>query len=374
MKRVLALAAAILVLSGCVPHTELDDIAISEIMGIDRDGGGYTLTLQYFNTDASGGVTAVDSSSPNAVTVTGSGSTPEAALEALAFMSGRNVMLGALEVIVLGSDTGVSVTDRLSTAASHYSGNPRCFVAFADGKASDVLNVKFTEGNASVDKLEGMMQNAESLGLNCTMRLYEAMEMLSEPTESLAVPMMKVYQAGSDYTEDGSNITLTGGALCTGDRFVDKLTGKEMSGVQLLNHRNGTCEMVFAVGGKDARVMLYGIRTEVTPRLTDDGSLDLQFAVTADCKFVGTSISDPYKAKERIRELCEREMDERITAALTKALNGYGADIFSLSYKIRSQSPEMWRTIAADYRQFLKDAHISADCTVSIERFGIVHG
>ena len=31
MKRVLALTAAILMLSGCVPHTELDDIAISEI-------------------------------------------------------------------------------------------------------------------------------------------------------------------------------------------------------------------------------------------------------------------------------------------------------------------------------------------------------
>ena len=373
MKRLCALIAAIMVLSGCVPHAELDKIAISEIMGVDRDSSGYTLTLQYFNTDASGGVTAVDSSAPNAVTVTGSGPTPEAALESLAFTSGRNIMLGALEIIVFGSGEDVSVTDRLSIAASHYSGNPRCYVAFADGKAADVLNVKFTEGNASVDKLEGMMQNAEELGLNCTMRLYEAMEMLSEPTRSLVVPLMKVYQANSDYTEDGSNITLTGGALCTDDKFADKLTEAEMSGVQLLNHRNGTCEMTFSINGEDARVILYGISSELTPALTEDG-LDLHFTVTADCKYVGTSISDPYKAKDKLRELCEHEMSARITSALTKALTMHGADIFSLGYKIRSHSPEMWRSIADNYREALKGARITVDCAVSIERFGVVHG
>ena len=371
--RIAFLAATVLTLSGCVPHTELDKLAIAEMVGIDRDADGCTVTLQYFNTDASGGVTAVDSSSPNAVTAKGRGKTVEAALEAVSYTSGKEVMLGAAEMIVFGSGAADRLHDRLSFAASHYTGNPRCYVTFTDGNAADILNVKFTEGNASVDKLEGMMKNAEALGLCRTLRLYEAMEMLSEPTESLVMPMMTLYEANSDYTENGKSITFTGGALCTGGRFADKLTVSEMSGVHLLTTRGGTCEMTFAIGSEDARVMLYGISAKVTPGLSE-GTLTLRFDLSADCKYVGTSLTDPYRSRDKLRELCEQEMTARATSALSKALTTYGADIFGLSYKIRAHSPALWQQIEGEYRDKLKAADIEVQTRVSIERFGTVHG
>ena len=55
MKRIIPLITALLMTCGCVPHTELDKLGIAEAVGIDYADGEYTVTVQYFNTDASGG-------------------------------------------------------------------------------------------------------------------------------------------------------------------------------------------------------------------------------------------------------------------------------------------------------------------------------
>ena len=116
MKRLIPLIISALLFCGCVPHTELDKLAIAEAIGIDYENGEYTVTVQYFNTDASGGVTAVDSSAPNAVTAECGGKTIESALEGLSYKTGKEIMLGAVGVIVFGRNAVFAVSPRRITA------------------------------------------------------------------------------------------------------------------------------------------------------------------------------------------------------------------------------------------------------------------
>ena len=89
---------------------------------------------------------------------------------------------------------------------------------------------------------------------------------------------------------------------------------------------------------------------------------------------MGTSLTDPYRSRDKLRELCEREMTARTEAALSKALTTHGADIFGLAYKLRAHSPALWQQIEGEYRDKLKAADIEVQTRVSIERFGTVHG
>ena len=152
MRKLAALiTAAVLIFSGCSHTNGLEILGIAEMIGIDRDESGYTVSVQYFNTNTSGGVTAVDSTSSNAVSAEGKGRTIESALEALSYSTGKKTIFGSASVIVFGKDALASLKDALSLAASNHSGNLRAFITAADEKASDIINVKFKEGNASVE-------------------------------------------------------------------------------------------------------------------------------------------------------------------------------------------------------------------------------
>ncbi|MBP5604986.1 MAG: hypothetical protein J6X60_05525 [Ruminiclostridium sp.] len=152
-KLALLITAAALILSGCSKTSGIEVLGIAEIIGIDRSESGFTVSVQYFNTNTSGGVTAVDSTSSNAVSAEGKGKTLESAFEALSYSTGKKIIFGSASVIVFGKDALASLKDALGLASSHYSGNLRAFITAADEKAADIVSVKFKEGNASVEKL-----------------------------------------------------------------------------------------------------------------------------------------------------------------------------------------------------------------------------
>ena len=376
MKRLIPLIMAALLLCGCVPHTELDKLAIAEAVGIDYENGEYTVTLQYFNTDASGGVTAVDSSAPNAVTAECGGKTIESALEGLSYKTGKEIMLGAVGVIVFGRDAVFALQDSLGFTASHYSGNFCSYITAADGKASDILAVKFKEGNASVEKIEAILRNAEKLGLTRPVKMSEAAEMLSCPTASVVLPQFTAYSGNAEMTEDGKSLILSGGALCTGDAYAGAFGSTEMCGLAMLSpgaDSGRSCEMPLVVGDSETTVMLYRIKRDIVPSLSD-GKLHLDVKIGADCKYVSTNLDDPYARRETVEKLCEQETVRRVSAALEKALHGYGADAFGLGYVIRAYSPALWDGISGRYRDVLKSCTFSISSSVTMERFGITRG
>ncbi len=372
MKRLIALTAAVLLLAGCVPHAELDRIGIAEAVGVDCNDGVYTVTVQFFNTDSSGGVTAIDSSAPNATVARGTGKTVEEALRELSYTSGNSILFGSAAVIVFGEGVLSSLGDSLALAASHYSGNLRAYICAARGSASDIMDVKFSEGNASVEKLEELLENAQQLGLCRPVRMYEAMEKLCGPTGSVALPLLTVTDSGTDTTEDGKGVKIAGGALCTGGKYAGELSVREMSGAHILDPTSErACELVLPYRGYDTRVMLYGIGAEITPSVSGDKP-ELDVSVSADGKIVSTAIPSPYEAREELERLCERELSERAEALLTKTMTGHGADVTGLAYVIRSVSPGLWETVEQDFRAYLREAEIRVNAQVRMERFGIL--
>ena len=370
---IIPLLAVTAALSGCRSHAELNEIAIAEAVGIDRDGNGCTVTLQYFNTDTTGGTTAIDSSKPNAVTVTGKGETIESALEAVSYSSGRNILLGSAGLIVFGRDAAGDLGDSLSFAMSHYTGNPRAFIAISETSAADILNVKFSEGNASVEKLECMLRNAEDLGLSCQTVLHEAAEMLAAPGKSTVLPLLEMSQSGSELTEEGNTVLLTGGAVCTPEGVAAELSPEDMSGLCLLMNDGAKCDMTVICRGKNVRVMLYGTKTRITPHFADN-RLRFGVNVSADCKIVTSQLPDPFSERAAVERLVGSEVCRRVRSMLAKSVTAAGADPAGLCYKIRAHSPQVWENISEDLSGYLENTVFDVTSDIKMERYGVMHG
>ena len=373
MKKFFVLIAAVMMLSGCIPHIELDRLAIAEAVGVDFENGLFTLTVQYFNTESSGGVTAVDSTAPNATVAEGKGKTIESALEVLSYKTGRSITIGAASVMVFGENALFSLEDALRLAASHYSGNLRADIAAARGKASDVMNVRFKEGNASVEKLEDMLRNAEELGLTRRIKMFEVSEKLCGETKSVVLPLVQAY-SGSELTEDGSGVIIAGGAFCTDGKFAGELSVREMSGLAMLDpapESMGNCEMPLLYMGGDTRVMLYNVKPHIVPRY-DGGKLVFDINITADSKIVSTSIDDPYRHQEGLERVCADEVTARVSELIARTVTGKGADVAGLGYVIRSHFPEIRNDTADEYRNVVRTAEYNVTADVRMERYGVV--
>ena len=362
---------AVSCLSGCIPHTELDKQAIVEAIGIDYENGEYTATLQYFGMEESGGTTLVDNTKPNVITVSGKGATPSDAVEEASSRCGKPPMMGIAGVLVVGKSAAEKGLEGLmGFALSHYESNMKMLIAVAEDKAEDVMKLKFKEGTASVDKLEAMLNNQAFLGLGYSPKFYRIMDKLRQPTESAALPLLRVVDNNSDFTKDGKTAEIAGGALFREGKYIGRLSVKDMSGLQFLMDRCDTAQLTVQLEDGDVTVVLYEVKTEINP-VYEEGKLKIGVKVTADGKYISSTLSDPIGAKERIEQLCEESIVKRISGAIEKAYVQGGADPADLKYSISSKEYFSWLRIEENYSEQLKNAEYSVSADVNITRFGV---
>lgn len=369
----LAAIGAVLNLCGCMTHTELDKEAIIEAVGIDYENGEYKVTAQYFNTDSEGGSTMVNNTEPNVIVVAGKGKTVSDALEDASYRSGKAFMLGITGVCVIGKEAAKQdIKPLLSFATSNYQSNPKMYVTVAEKKAEEVINVKFKEGSASVDKLENILKNADKLGLCKPLRLFEIMKKLSQPTKSLVLPLFKVIDDEGGFTEDDKNVCIDGGALIHNGKYETSISIKEMSGVQFLSGEAKTAQLTVTDNDEDVTVVLYNVKADIEPTYKK-GKLSFVIRLTADGKYANSNLSDPEEKSNRVARLCEKAVIERVNLAVEKTLKSRGADAFGLKHAITSKEYYSWLKIEENYGELLKNGTYDVECKVTIRRFSAAH-
>ena len=92
IKKIILCLISVSLLSGCLPHTELDEQAIVEAIGIDYTDGEYEVTVQYFNMEGTGGNSPIDSTKANVVNITGKGESVSSALSSASVKCGKSFM------------------------------------------------------------------------------------------------------------------------------------------------------------------------------------------------------------------------------------------------------------------------------------------
>ena len=342
-------------LSSCTRHTELDKTAIAEAVGIDKDGSGYTVTVQYFNMDKSGGAAIVDETEPNVITVSGSGASVESALDAVSFICGKRISVGNTGVIVIGRDALYGdLGEILSFMSDDPVGNQRSMVTAAENRASDIMEIKFSEGNSSVDKLKGIINNAERLGICPVLRLYELNEKLCQPTHSAALPLLGAREDMGDMTNDKKSAVICGGMLYSEGKEPSYLSVEEMSGVTLLSAKRNIESVTFTENGRASGAELFGLRCGIKPKFAE-GKLILDINISAYCGMTDSG--------DDTRQKCSALLASRVSGAL-EASAAKGCDICDLKYGIL-RDPSIWRMIEEDYPAYLSDMTVNVSCELT---------
>lgn len=372
--KALILCLSVTFLSGCIPHTELDEQAIVESIGIDYENDKYTVTVHYFNMEGAGGNAPIDPTKANVIKIDGKGDSVSTALESASIKCGRSFMYGITSLIILGRDAlGEDVLKTLSFAESYYQSNPSVLIAAADKKASDILDVKFKEGITSVERLEMVLKNAEYYGLGENVRILEFLSEQRRISAATVLPLLAVVNTGSDASDDGKSIELKGGALIKERKYTGELSLSDMSGLQILGAKPMNTVISVEAENEKVSITVYDIDCKIKHTIEDDG-LKFRIDIRANGKFTDSQLSKRDNASgEAIEKICGEILKKRIADALNNSVIKYGCDPCDLKYVISSSDYIEWAGIEREFEKLLTEAEFDINYDIDIDRFGIAH-
>ena len=372
-KLLLLCVISVMLLSGCLPHTELDEQAIVEAIGIDYSDGEYEVTVQYFNMEGTGGSSPIDSTKANVVNISGKGESVSTALSSASVKCGKSFMYGITGVVVIGREAlGQDILKTLSFAESYYQSNTSVLVAAADEKASDVLGVKFKDGIISVEHLKMLLKNSQYYGLGKNINIITLLREQRRECAGTILPVLSVSEDG-ETTDDGKTVQLTGGILLSDKYYKSDVSLEEMSGIQLLGEKPQNTLVSVNPDNERVGITLYNINSDIKHSFSE-GKLRFMINIRADGKYTDSQlINKDLTFSSEIESMCAETLNNRIMDALSVTATEAGCDPCGLKYVISSADYTRWLRISENFSDFLKEAefHISTD--IDIDRFGIIH-
>lgn len=227
MKKLVLLLASCLLLTGCIPATELQERAIIQAVGIDYFEGEYTLTFQVFIPESSG-QQGLDVSKANNKIIESKGASISEAVRNATIEHGKKMFLGSNNLIVVGKYTAESGLNHvLNFFNSNHEANPKSIVVVSETTASDVVAVQTTQGIVPAHATEMIVKRAYKTGGSTKSRLFDLTKAFNTYGDSGCISYVR--KGKNFYGAD--EITLVGSAVFIDDQMISSINPHETRGV-----------------------------------------------------------------------------------------------------------------------------------------------
>ena len=367
--KLMAVILAAIFLGGCIPHTELDERAIVLAIGIDYEEGEYNVTFQYYNPTGLGGPSPVDNSQPNVLTASGKGLDVYEALEDASFKCGRELLLGVAQLILIGEEAAKhSVTEVMDFCRICFQSHPYMLAAVAEGNAEDYMQVKFSEGIASTNKLKLLLQNAERYGMAALPSALDLFISLETEQKSACLPRLKLNEDGkSDASEDGKSVEISGGVLIKDGKAQANEDLETMKGLQLLGGKISETTLTYEWEGEAVTVEIMNIKCSLTP-VFEDGKLTVQVKLRGGGKYHTTPKTVSLSQDKQTQQQCAAQLEKIMQTAAENTVLKYGADPINLERKVRHSDYKLWLQAKENWEELLKSCEFRFDIEVKMDR------
>lgn len=371
--KLLGVFLSVVLLGGCVPHTELNEKAIVLAIGIDYEDELFKACFQYYNPSGAGGATLVDNSQPNVLTANGEGENVYGALEDASFRCGKELMLGVTQIIIIGEEAANhSVEQVMNFTKSYFQSHPDMMVAVSEGCACDLMQVKFNEGIVSTQKIKFMMQNAEKSGIAALPSALDLFKSLQSEQRSLCLPRLRLIEPKeedkSDASEDGKNVEICGGVLIYDGKAAANTDIEVMSGLEMLCCKTQTGTVTVEHNDEKLSIGLVDIHTKLLPSY-ENGILTFDVKLKSKGRYlIEPNNSYAEDDSKEMGKLCGEQITARMTKAIEETVLKYGADPFHLEKIIRHYDNKLWNEIKDNYTEVLKNCRFNFETDIEIDK------
>ena len=372
-------------LTGCWNRRELNELAITMAIGIDKLEDEYLISAQVVvpsEFSMSGG----KGSSPVTL-IQARGDTVYEALRKMVKSSSREVYPGHLRLLVISETLAKEgIGDPLDVISRDTELRSDFYVVVArDTTAEEILNIQTPLETIPAGKMFNSLKiSEENWSATTGVTLDELIvDLRSDGKEAVLTGILakgKMEKGSSKQNVE----TITPAVLIQydelavfkDDKLVGWLTEDESRGYSgIINEVKNTAGTLSCPDGGKATIEVLRFKTEVKGKVKN-GSPEVDINIQIDGN-VGAiecpiDISKP-ESIEALEKIYEKDVEETVNHSITSVQEKYEADIFGFGNAIHRSNPKEWNTLKNKWDEHFTDLAVNVKVDVKIRKTGTVN-
>lgn len=373
----------LMMVTGCWNRIELNELAVSVAMGMDKKGDQILISHQIVNP---GAITTKGGASTSAAPVAlfkETGRTVQEADRKMTTKSTRKIYLGQLKILIIGEELAKEgmgeVLDHISR--DHNFRNDFSVVVARGTKAENILKIYTPIEQIPASKMQGSLEtSSKAWGATGAIEMDQFMSDLISKGKEAVLTGIKVsgnQELGKsnqnlEEIEPLAKLQFTGLAVFKKDKLVGWLNEEESKGYNYTQGEIKSTPVVFPCPQGTKNINIEILRThEDTKFKAENGKprMDVNIRVEGNVSEAQCDIDlSNTKMIYKLEKLTEKKIKRSITAALKAAQKKFKSDIFGFGDVINRTNPRYWEKVQGNWDKDFQDLQVNVEVKAEILR------
>ena len=383
-KCIFGLLVLSLLLSGCWDRRELNQLAITLAIGIDKVEDDYQVSAQVVvpsvvSTNSTGGGTMVTLYSAR-------GETVYEAFRKMTKDSPRKIYPGHTRILVVGEELAKEgIAESLDLLSRDPELRPDFYVVVAkENTAANILNVTTPVENIPANKMFNSLKMSETAWSGTkSIKLDELIEdLVSDGKEAVltGVEIAGNQEQGSskqntESISPSARIRYDNLAVFKGDQLVGWLTEYETIGFSYITDSVQTSVKAISCPNEGkATIEVIQVNSEMKGNIKNGKPVvNIKINVEGDVGAVECKINlNELKTIHSLEKIYEKEMQDNIKKTIATLQTNYKTDIFGFGEELHRSNPKEWNTIKNNWEEEFSNLTTNVDVDLKILGTGTI--
>lgn len=376
MKKLILLLIIILILPGCYNYKELNEIAISSAMGIDKINDEYIITIQIINTEKNN-----ENSNAGQTKFTnyeGRGKNIQEAIRNLTNNVPKHIYPNSMQILIINEEIAKEgIYDILDFFFRKTESNKQVYPLISKNtKANDILNTITPIVTLNSNKIkDSLILNSTYYGVSKPITLEELLKIYLNPNKEFTLPSIYIKNNNKDYdnlenlekTNTDTTIILGPTAIFKSDKLIGYLTEEESINLNIYNNSVENAILTTNCDENNYSIELTNIKTK-----TSINNNTANININADGRLVEITCNYDLENNKIIDEMnkkSEENLNNKITETINKIINEYNSDVLGFMDKLYKYNYKFYNKINNKYEYF-KNLKINVNSKININSKG----
>lgn len=353
--KVLLIIISFFCLTGCYNYRELNDLAITSAIGINKDGDNYELLIQVINTQKQGSDGSSSSEQPKFVVYKTKGKTMQEAFRNIILESPKRLYVNHTSLLIISEEIAKEGLNDVVDIFARDTEFRKQFMVVISKKddTNDIVSILTNLETLNAKNIkDSIITDSKYLGSGAVVHFENLLETFLNDKEDLVLP--SVTMKGNDKKgEEGDNIkksepdasiVLDDLAIFKDEKLVGYLNKQDSINVSTIkNEINNTIYTYECQKGKYASIEIVDSKTDIK---ANKQTINITVKQRANINEVNCGLNLEKKGViEKLEKDMAKEKEKEILKTINKSINELDADIFGFKDILYKDNPNNYKSL-----------------------------
>lgn len=380
MKKILITLSFIFICCGCYNYKELNDLAITSAIGIDKSDNGYKVTAQVVNTQKEG-TDNNSSSDPKIIVYEHTSKTVQEAVRYMVLESPKRLYPNHMQVIIISEDVakdGILESLDLFFRDSELQKNFYVLIS-KDVSANQILKTLTPADSIVSSNIKKSLESDSSyLGITELVTYDELINTYLNPNKEISLPSvtLKGKKKGSDkidnieQSDSSTKVVLSQMAIFKDDKMIGYLDDKQSIALSFIKGTINNTIIKYKCNG--GYVVVETTNSKSSINVDNKGNFRIKISGDAAINEVSCDINlENDNSISKINKQVNKEIKKNVNNTIKYVKNNYNSDIFNFLDILYKNQYSLYKKISNDwYKDKFKDSKIDIDVDIKVVEKG----